>query len=257
MSAKLEGEAVVTRDELRREIRLHLTGPMQRTPGSVLYTPLSNVKPAAVYIMGLNPGGDPKDCPTAIIDNIAPPEGQSGYTHECWKKHCREPQPCSHLENGRIRPEAEVKHQRHMRQIAQALEIPLIQLVCCNAIFAKSESLTKLKPQTGLNAMAWWSSCWPVHQYLLRKVRPRAIITLGYGEQTSAFGLLRREAGYLPVRKFGDDSKKGGRAFDAQLPLGGGDSIEVSIVGVPHPSWHAPGPILKHQLWEVARGMAT
>lgn len=150
-----------------------------------------------------------------------------------------------------------MKHQRHMHQIADTLETPLIELVSCNAIFAKSESLADLKTRTDLSAKEWWASCWPVHQYLLSKIKPRAIITLGYGERTSAFGLLRREAGYRPVRKFGDDGAGGGRTFDAELPLGGGDSITVSVVGVPHPSWHAPGPILKHQLWELGRGMTT
>lgn len=49
----------MTKDELRDVVRLHLTERMQRTPGSVLYTPISNVKPTAMYIMGLNPGGCP------------------------------------------------------------------------------------------------------------------------------------------------------------------------------------------------------
>lgn len=246
----------MTTDELRNVVQSHLLEPMLRKPGAVLSTPVSNVKLAPVYVMGLNPGGSPADNSTAIIDNIAPPEGQSYYTHECWNKHCCEPQPCSHLDNGMIRPSARVNHQRNLQLIAEALGTPLIELISCNAIFAKSENLAKLKAQTGFSLTEWWRRCWPVHQFLLQKIRPRAIITLGYGERTSALGLLRREAGYMPVRKFGDDDVNGGRIFDGRLPVGDGVILQVSIVGVPHPSWYKPGPILQHQLWEVARGIS-
>ena len=236
-------------------LRLHLSETMQQTPGSVLYTPLSNVKAASVYIMGLNPGGHPADRPTPIIDSLAPAEGESFYTHECWQKHCAEPQPCSHLVGGKLRADAQVPHQSRMHEIAKTFDMALINVVCCNAIFGKSEGLGTLKAQTGFSAREWWSACWPVHQYLLKQVRPGVIITLGYGEHSSAFGLLRREAGHVPHRPIGEVGVGGGRTFDAKLPLGGGDVLEVAIVGVPHPSWHGPGQILKDQLWELGQGM--
>ena len=247
----------MTEGDLREVVRAHLTEQMQQVAGSVLYTPLSTIKPGAVYIMGLNPGGRPSDDSSAIIDNIAPSEGQSSYTHECWNADCDDPGTCVHLDGGRIRPDAEVDHQRHMRQIAEALETPLVELPSCNAIFAKSGSLAELKSQTKISALVWWDCCWPVHQYLLSQVRPHLIVTLGYGERTSALGLLRRKTGYMPVRQFGDKGVHGGKTFNADLPLSNEDSIAVTVVGVPHPSWYSPGPVLKHQLWEVVRGLST
>lgn len=230
---------------------------MQRASGSVLYTPLSAVKPGPIYLMGMNPGGDPSAIPCAIIDSVAPLEGISGYTHECWRKNCKEAQPCSHLADGKVRPEYRVKHQTFIERVAEAIDIPLLEIPACNAVFARSESVSRFVEQTGYRFSDWWRACWPVHQHLLSIVRPRVIITLGCGEATSPFGLLRTEAGAVSPRQVGEVGKRGGRIFDGKLPIGIGVELPVSVVGIPHPSWYECGPLLKHQLWELVRGIAT
>jgi hypothetical protein len=119
-------------------------------------------------------------------------------------------------------------------------------LPSANAIFGRSESLATLKRQSGFDAGTWWRACWPVHQALLNVVRPAAIITLGYGLNTSAFGFLHQLASPAEIEKAGV-SRRDGKTFTCRLDLQT-STLETRIIGVPHPSYYAPGQVLEDRL---------
>ncbi|WP_162888223.1 hypothetical protein [Sphingomonas mesophila] len=226
---------------------------LYRKPGAVLLSGINTLRPAQVYIMGLNPGGDPATIPAPLIDFIAPPNGTSAYTHECWQPRCEEQQPCSHLSaNGLTRVDCLVRHQRNMVALAATLGETPATLFSANAVFARSTSKATLKAQTGFGMWEWWNACWPIHQHFLSIVRPRLIITLGYGESSSAFGLLRAQANSPTPTQFVDEGRRGGWCFEAKLPTADG-VLQTSVVGVPHPSYFAPGPKLSQRLAEFVR----
>lgn len=246
----------MTHEDVAAIVRQTMPDTLLEHPGAVMLTGPATLKPAAIYIMGLNPGGAPTDIPGALIDSVTAREGTSGYTHECWQPGCIEPQPCRHLDDsGATHAAALVRHQRNMIALTSALDGTPASLFSANAVFARSTSLALLKRQTGLGLADWWAACWPVHQRFLAIVRPRMIVTLGYGEGSSAFGLLRARAGYPSYRKVSDDGRRGGWAFDARLDLCDGDELAATVIGVPHPSYHAPGPVLSEMLAECAAGV--
>lgn len=244
----------MNRDDIRSLIRARMSEEFYRKSGAVLYGPAATLARGSCYIMGLNPGGDPADIETPIIDAVAASDGRSAYTHECWQRHCREPQPCSHLRHdGSTEPSALVRHQRNVIRLTAALRGTPTSLFSANAIFGRSTALRTLKDQTGYTAQQWWAACWPVHQVFLAVVRPRLIVTLGYGESSSAFGLLRATAGYPPHRRFSDDARAAW-CFDATFNVQESDAIAATVVGVPHPSYFAPGPLLCERLTELCEG---
>jgi hypothetical protein len=140
-----------------------------------------------------------------------------------------------------------------MIALAATLGATPASLFSANAVFARSTSKSALRQQTGFGLADWWNACWPVHQRFLAIVQPRLIITLGYGEGSSAFGLLRGKAGYPEPGRLTDEGPRGGWYFEAELDIGLGRSLSSMIVGVPHPSYHAAGPRLSARLAELVR----
>jgi len=243
-------------DALRAIIRRHLPAELHQKSGAVLCSPISTLRRGPAYLMGLNPGGHPDDCPGRIIDCWSPTDGTSPYTHECWQTKCEDSKhsrPCVHLgPDGATLESALNRHQRNAAKLHSALSAPPGAIFSANAIFGRSTRLGTLTAQSGFDARHWWRHCWPVHREFLAIVRPRMLITLGYGEHSSAFGFLRRELGAASIRQF---SEQGGWAFDASIPLEGDDVLETIVIGVPHPSYHAPGPLLAERLFEVRAGI--
>lgn len=235
-------------------IQSALPEELYKKPGAVLSSGVSTLTDGSVYIMGLNPGGDPSKITEPIVRLIAPADGTSAYTHDCWQPKCIEPQPCRHLDSsGATRPEYLVRHQRNMIALAAALGATPSTLFSANAVFARSTRKATLYDQTGLSLEDWWDHCWPVHQQFLAIVRPRLILTLGYGEKSSAFGLLRSRCGYPTAAPLVEEGRKSGWWFAAALPLLDGTVLRAIVAGAPHPSYFAPGPLLTAKLVDLAR----
>lgn len=218
-------------------------------------SPLSTLRRGDVYLMGLNPGGHPDQCPGRIIDCATILEGTSAYSHECWQPKCADSaagRPCAHLgPDGATHDWAHNRHQRNAIKLHQALGAKPGEIFATNAVFGRSTRLATLLDQSKSDLATWWAHCWPVHRELLSIVRPKMIVTLGYGERTSAFGLLRREAGVASPRRFFGKAW----AFEARFAPAGGDSPPIAVIGVPHPSYHAPSQELVEALGEVRSGI--
>lgn len=244
----------MTSENVADIVRSNLSEELQNKPGAVLSTGADTLKKGRVYIMGFNPGGDPETIAEPIVRLIAPADGTSAYTHDCWQPKCTEPQPCSHLDaRGATRPECLVRHQRNMIALTGALGATPATIFSANAVFARSTRVATLFDQTGFNLYDWWNACWPVHQRFLAVVRPQLIVTLGYGENSSAFGLLRGKCSYPKVAPLVNDGRRSGRWFAASIPLLDGTSLETIVAGAPHPSYFAPGPLLTDRLAELSR----
>lgn len=233
-------------DQIRHIIEQAMPAEMYRKSGAVMLSGTDTLRPGIAYIMGLNPGGDPaaRGHQRSILESVHERSDYSCYTNECWQPRCPGPDgACEHFKDGKPKPEFLVKHQRNAIAIADALGIGIARIFSANAVFARSTSKATLREQTGYSLDQWWSACWPVHQHFLAIVRPRMVITLGYGETSSAFGLIRNKAGCPQFRRIGDENRRGGWAFDASLEVTDG-YLETTVVGVPHPSYMAVGPLL-------------
>lgn len=245
--------ADVSSAELGEWVQAALGAERAATPGAVLSSGLATIRPGRVYLMGLNPGGDP-DIPgnnTPISKALSPPDGSSCYTDECWR--CGPSDVCDHLVNGHLRPHAAKPHQERVTVLAQTLGFKTpADMPSANAVFARSKALTTLHASTGLNVWQWWDLCWPVHRQLLAVIQPEIIITLGHGLHSSALGLLANRAGVpaSEIERIGDEGVSGGKRFKCDLtPMD--STLTVQVVGVPHPSYYAAGPVLQALLQQL------
>lgn len=236
-------------------IRATMPSSMYEKSGAVLYSGTDTLRAGFAYLMGLNPGGSPSAIRTSIIETINERAAYSSYTHECWRA-C--PPRCEHIAaDGRVNPEGLVRHQKNVISLAGILGTTPEQLFSANAVFARSTKLATLRGQTGISLDQWWNHCWAAHKRFLAIVRPRLILTLGYGASSSAFGLLMREFGVRRAKRIGDEDRRGGWVFDAPLALSEGDVLQLRIIGVPHPSYMAVGPDLAKALQEEASAAHT
>jgi hypothetical protein len=205
------------------QVEYRLGPDISRLPGRVLYCGLSAFRDGQLYVMGLNPGGDPSSH-DSILDDLqgTRPDDYSAYLCEVWPRYAAGRAP----------------HQRRVAEVCGLLgHEDMRRVFSTNAIFAgtkRAADITTLDALYGLSA-----KCWPVQKWFLSIVRPRTIVCLGNGA-LSSFGLL---AGWLkmsrdaiascgPSRSFRD-----GKWFDAQIHLEGVvPSSKVRVIGIPHPS---------------------
>jgi hypothetical protein len=204
-------------------------GDQASKSGSVLYGGSSTLKAGRFYLMGLNPGGDPKEEHLSVIDSVR-------------ERFSRDSQYCSYLDEKKW-PRSH--HQRNVIHLVSGIGQDIRNIFSANAIFVRSRN-AKLLPS---DAYELASLCWPVHEYFLSKVRPEFILCLGNGDGVSSFSLLRRllNVDSDSVRFVRGKSFKDGKYFRADINFKsnpGSPGIKCLVVGIPHPSWHRPSDYL-------------
>jgi hypothetical protein len=201
-------------------VREHL-GPGIEESGAVLYNGWSTLRRGAIYIMGLNPGGEAESHAGHSIKRSLELRRSDwcAYEDECWNEQSKK---------------GATPHQTRVRELATLFHVNIRDAFAVNAIFFRS------KDANGLGS-SWpqkWDRCWPVHQWFLSTVRPSVIICLGNGAgpRPSAFNLLRRQGAlhkHTGVSECGNGFRDG-RWFEASLPAD--DGPRFLVLGIPHPS---------------------
>jgi hypothetical protein len=121
---------------------------------------------ASVYVMGFNPGDNPKDPVTETVRDhtrhvLSSPEKWSAYCDEKWKRS-----QCA----------GDARLQRQVRHLLCGLGLDPRCVPASNLIFVRSLEAKDLgKKEKQLVEM-----CWPVHQAVLDKLCPIALICFGF-----------------------------------------------------------------------------
>lgn len=191
----------------RREL-----APFTGASGNVLYSGASTLRAGAVYILGLNPGGDPNQLRWQTIRRVLdelPSKSENEYLDVSWQG----------------REAGESLLQRRVRALADMLGVELRDVCASNLIFMRSKDAN----DCGYPDLA--DACWPVHQAILDIVRPRLVVCFGNSGR-SPYAFLRRE--------FGDPE-------ETTFPSGHGEwqcrifrsSSGPTVAGLPHLSYYA------------------
>ncbi|MBA5869808.1 MAG: hypothetical protein GDA68_07390 [Nitrospira sp. CR2.1] len=191
------------------------------------------------YLMGLNPGGDPcdpdlksKTIEKSLAGWLGKAPGWSEYLDEYWGKKKSDP---------KYEKPGNSRHQKRVMSFCtNCLDEPVRNVFSANAIFKRTRKGDHLPKGTSLEHV-----CWRVHQQLFLKVRPKYIICLGQGPDSS-FDRLKSEKCLAVADSCEKALKmpKGTRNFyirwfeaaKIQNPLPGLERL-VRVIGVPHPSW--------------------
>lgn len=216
------------RDRVISEVIHHLGNDAKR-PGSVLYNGWNTLCPNhGLYIMGLNPGGDPDQIKTSVVGSLLDErlnDNFCSYKDECWRKSCRA--DCPNRNHYGDRP-----HQKRVVELAKALGYNNVRDVfAANVIFVRSKNQNDLDERERL-----FDKCWPIHQIFLSIVEPKIILCLGNGERSSAFAFLKEKL------KAKESHVGNVKVFLGEIPLANGKTIRSRIIGVRHPSrpWFNP-----------------
>ena len=212
MAGMLAGEGII------QSVVAHL-GSVAKHSGTVPYNGWNTLRPGPLYIMGLNPGGDPQRHQSIPASLNSVPEEHCAYKDECWG-------------HPRVYGPGQSPHQKRVCDLVSLLGVDISTVFSANAIFVRSKGRASLGDSSSL-----WEKCWPVHQFFLGVVRPRIVLCLGNGRSLSAFGLVRSKCvGKISNESSDQRSFRDGKWFDGSLPLNNGSMRSVHVVGAPHPS---------------------
>ncbi len=217
-------------------------------PGAIFYSGRSTLKQGPIYLMGLNPGGDPKG--TINCDLTAWMNGKanfSGYCDEPWSTDKKKYE------------EGEAPHQQRVKKLCKILcakqemldqeeasdNEKVRNVFSANAIFVRTRKASNLMDVPEYCEIR--ERCWEVHKLFLQIVKPKLIVCLGNGQRLSSFSLLKDRLKVSKVSYCGNGkSFLDGRWFESE-------ELECKVVGVPHPSRFGISVTLEQFLKETGK----
>ncbi len=138
--------------------------------GGILYSSYSTVKPGEYMIFGVNPGGDPAHMSQWTIEydiEYKYKKSVEGNNKEAWSEYIDE------IWNGQKAGES--IFQRRIRSMSEFLfgyESNLREICALNSVFIRSKNEKEINYEL-------FNFFWPVHEFLIKMVQPRCIITIG------------------------------------------------------------------------------
>lgn len=149
---------------------LRLPSSILDRSGEVLYSGSQTLRRGPIYLLGLNPGGNPDDHKQTVRDRFKELPSRRWNSYQVsWAGR----KPGTH------------RLQRGVHWIANELGVKLEDVCASNLIFIRS------KDERGSGYPDTARDCWPVHRAILAVVRPRLIVTFG----SSPYNFLRTEFG--------------------------------------------------------------
>ena len=193
--------------------------PVLARAGGILYSAAKTLGPGKLYIMGLNPGGDPENSTHNIgksLDQL-PQRTSNAYIDEAWDNRSRKHE------------KGQAPLQRRIDFLAQSFGCAIEDVCATNLIFMQTHSARDLE----FNRDA--ERCWPVHEMMLAMVRPKLILAFG-NSSISPYGYLRQIYSSTKEEKIhaGHGSWEC-KTFATQIA-----GAQVTAVGFPHLSRYSP-----------------
>jgi len=203
--------------ELQRLVPAELGG----RSGKVFYSGRGAFsRPSELYVLGLNPGGDPDaNASETVASHTAEvlsslPTDWSAYRDESWEGS----------------PPGKWGMQPGVLHMFRQLSREPGAVPCSNLVFPRSRSAAHLKRE--LSKLV--EQCWPFHVAAIDLLRPKVIVCFG---QDAGKILCQRTAAYQLVGEFIESNQRGWSSRAYQSPAG------FRVVVVTHPSradWRNP-----------------
>ncbi len=190
-----------------------------KSSGRILYSSAATLQSGDIYLLGLNPGGDPEAHATETIDldlKCLPTRDKNAYVHEKW--------------NG-LEPGA-APLQKRVKWLCEALGYQTKDVCASNVAFVRSKKQLPRKKFMNVAAL-----CWPVQRILIEDVvQPRLILTFGKdGYDYLDQELEEQRADHSSAVTFPSGHPNGDcQRINLKLPYG-----TVALVGIPHLSRYA------------------
>jgi len=175
--------------------------------GELLYSGSQTLRRGPIYLLGLNPGGNPDVHKDTVRDRLRElPSRRTNNYRVSWSGR----KPGAH------------PLQRGIQWLANELEVKLEDVCASNLIFVRSKN----ERTSGFPDSA--RECWPVHRAILAVVKPTLVVAFG----KSPYNFLRNEFELLSEA----DSIPAGHA---NWQCRAFQTVGMQVVGLPHMSVYA------------------
>ena len=163
-----------------RHFRKYIPRELKKESGKVFYSGQAAFSgPRPLYILGLNPGGDPSAYPTETVEkhtrqvlNPKNSENWSAYRDERWDG----------------RPPGQERMQLRILHLLWRLHLDPGEVPASNLFFVRSRRGEDISSERKKQLAA---CCWPFHQEVIAQLKPQVILCLG--EEAEA--VVRRKTG--------------------------------------------------------------
>lgn len=185
--------------------------PILDRSGRVLYSGAHTLQRGPMYLLGLNPGGDPtthKDTVGSSLKEIRQ-RTENAYLDEVWKNAAVGRSPL----------------QLRVQWLMSELGFDTRDICASNLIFTRSVSATG----SGYPEMA--ELCWPVHEKIIAVIQPKFIIAFGNSGK-SPYQFLRQKLSATTEQRF----PSGHGTWECSTFVG---SSGMRVFGLPHLSRYA------------------
>ncbi|WP_284270057.1 hypothetical protein [Bradyrhizobium iriomotense] len=167
---------------------------LNRRSGKVFYSGRAAFsRPTDLYLIGLNPGGDPTTQAAETIGSETArvltqlPDRWSAYSDESWQNR----KPGTH------------KMQPRVLHMLRQLERDPRETPASNLIFVRSRRETNLAG--GVDELV--DQCWPFHEAVIARLKPKVVVCFG---QTTGGQLNRKlKANARPIAQFVEKNNRG------------------------------------------------
>lgn len=183
--------------------------------GALLYSGLQTLVPGPLYLLGTNPGGEYGETIAKSLLRKGQDPTHNEYLHGCWEWR------------GVEKPAGEHPLQQRIIHLISHLGLPVCEVCASNLILIQSSRVARLG-----DFMKVAKKCWPIHQFILEHLQPKAIIAFGNGAK-SAYAWLRQCAGE-PEESFPADHGH----WKCRTFAGAIHGPRVRVIGLPHLSWY-------------------
>ncbi|SHG85386.1 hypothetical protein SAMN04488068_1667 [Hydrocarboniphaga daqingensis] len=184
--------------------------------GAILYSSHKTLKLGPIYLLGLNPGGNPNDHPTSTIanaiDELATREKNS-YVEERWQYRCAN------------RNKAASPLQKRIIYLLAGLGCDPKEVCASNLIFVRSVDAS------GCGYPSYADICWPVHEKIIEMVKPKLIIAYG-NSGVSPYAYLRSISGHRTPETYQPAGHGNWQCKAFKWNRANGD--DIAVVGLPH-----------------------
>lgn len=183
--------------------------------GTILYSAAETLSSGDIYILGLNPGGD-SGLTIAQSLGALPQKTDNAYLDEEWENRAGKYKQGGAPLQGRI------------RWLVTALGYDLGRVCASNSVFMQSWDAK------GLDFPKDADICWPVHEEILRIVRPKLVLAFGNSSVSPYNYLYQRFGGDEETMPSGHGSWKC-RGFETEIA-----DNKLHVAGLPHLSRYSP-----------------
>jgi hypothetical protein len=183
-------------------------------PGKLLYSGIGTLCSGPLYVLGYNPGGDPNIENDSTKDDLRKLAEKcpnwNEYIDAIWGAHRRRWGP------------GDAPMQRRLCSLLRGIGLCVRTVCASNLIFVRSRRASSLKNRAQLA-----EDCWSVHQFILKQVRPKGMLSIG----DDAFKFILRRGTPLSATQHFQSGHASWRCRAARVQLG---TQSMAIVSVPH-----------------------